>query len=312
VSIDGSAGATFCVEWPISCPGFPWYQERAAIHTRQRLPGSNRYRRIMTLFSILIIGFLLGMKHATESDHLAAVASLATRQHSFVATLRQGIAWGLGHTITLMIVGSAVLALGTAMPEKMGRALELCVGVMLVGLGVDVMRRMLRQRIHFHVHRHGGEAHFHAHGHAPAPSHKQVLPRLPLIGAQHASELPVLNLKLNHALTPHDHEHASKLPFRALAVGMMHGLAGSAALVLLSLQTVQSVPMGILYILLFGLGSIIGMALLSAVIAIPLRLSGRYLTAMHRSFAACIGLATLSLGAWMIVRIGFIEGLLLG
>ena len=270
----------------------------------------------MTLLSILIIGFLLGMKHATESDHLAAVATLATRQHSFAATLKQGVAWGLGHTVTLMLVGGVVLALGTSIPPKLERALEFGVGLMLVGLGVDVLRRIVRQRIHFHVHQHAGEqAHIHAHSHAgetarAAPPHASL--RLPALSAHRAGELPIVNLSVEHSLTPHDHLHAAKLPLRALAVGMMHGLAGSAALILLSLHTVQSVPMGILYIVFFGAGSIAGMALLSVAIAVPLRLSSRYLTFVHRGFGVAIGMLTLSLGAWMVYRIGFVEGLLVG
>lgn len=269
----------------------------------------------MTLLSILLIGFLLGMKHALESDHLAAVASLATRQHSFLSTLRQGIAWGVGHTVTLMLVGGVVLALGTAIPEKLERALELCVGVMLVGLGIDVIRKTLRQRIHFHVHRHGtGEVHIHAHSHAGSSGgHREATPvamRLPNIARHQAMNLPVIDLEFDHSKSPHEHEHLRPLPLRALAVGMMHGLAGSAALILLSLQTVRSGLLGVGYIFMFGVGSVAGMATLSMVIAIPLRLSGKYLTGLYRSFTTVIGVVTLGLGALIVYRIGFIEGLL--
>ena len=104
--------------------------------------------------SLLSLGFLLGMRHALESDHVAAVASLATRSRSMGDTLRQGAVWGAGHTLTLFIFGSLVLLLDTVIPETLARVLEFMVGLMLIGLGIDVLRRQLSERIHFHVHRH--------------------------------------------------------------------------------------------------------------------------------------------------------------
>lgn len=240
----------------------------------------------MTSLSILIIGFLLGIKHATEADHLAAVATLATRQNSLAQTMKQGVAWGIGHTLTLMLFGGVVLVLGTAIPLHLAQALELGVGLMLVVLGADVLRRLLRKRIHFHVHSHDdGIAHVHAHSHAGEGAHGD---------------------------SPHRHAHREKPPLRALAVGIMHGMAGSAALILLSLGAVQSLIMGFVYIALFGIGSIVGMALLSVAIAIPLRLSADRLTWLHNSMTALVGGFTCALGAFMVYHIGFVEGLLRG
>ncbi|MDQ3196408.1 MAG: urease accessory protein [Pseudomonadota bacterium] len=240
----------------------------------------------MTSLSILVIGFLLGLRHATDADHLAAVATLATRQSSLAQTMKQGVAWGIGHTLTLMLFGGVVLALGTAIPERMAQALELGVGLMLVVLGADVLRRLLRRRIHFHLHSHdNGIAHVHAHSHSGEGAHK---------------------------VSPHRHAHREKPPLRALAIGIMHGMAGSAALVLLSLGAVQSPALGLLYIALFGIGSIAGMALLSVAIAIPLRLSAGHLAWLHNSMTALIGGATCALGAFMVYHIGFVEGLLRG
>lgn len=240
----------------------------------------------MTSLSILFIGFLLGLKHATEADHLAAVATLATRQNSIAQTMKQGIAWGIGHTLTLMLFGGAVLALGTAIPEHLAQALELGVGVMLIILGVDVLRRLLRQRIHFHLHRHDeGIAHVHAHSHAGEGAHGD---------------------------SPHRHAHREKPPVRALVIGIMHGMAGSAALVVLSLGAVQSPVMGLVYIALFGIGSIAGMALLSVAIAVPLRLSGDHLASLHKGMTAFVGGFTCALGVFMVYHIGFVEGLLRG
>ena len=234
--------------------------------------------------SILVVGLLLGMKHATEADHLAAVATLATRQGSLAQTLRQGVAWGVGHTLTLMLFGGAVLLLGQVISPGLGQALETAVGVMLVLLGADVLRRLVRDRIHFHVHRHGARsAHVHAHS--------------------HRGEGP-------HAESAHRHAHPKRWPLRALAVGMMHGLAGSAALVVLTLQSIPSVGLGVGYIALFGLGSIAGMALLSVVIAVPLRLSSGYLTRVHHAMTGLVGVFSCALGIAMVVEIGYLKALL--
>ena len=238
----------------------------------------------MTTLSILVVGLLLGMQHATEADHLAAVATLATRQTSLAQTLRQGLAWGVGHTLTLMAFGGAVLLLGQTISPALGQALESAVGVMLFVLGADVLRRLVRDRIHFHMHRHGpSSAHVHAHSHRGE-------------GA--------------HAESAHRHAHATRWPLRALAVGMMHGLAGSAALVVLTLQSIPSLGLGVGYIAVFGLGSIAGMASLSLVIAVPLRLSSAYLTRLHVAMTALVGAFSCGLGAWMVLEIGYLEALL--
>lgn len=238
----------------------------------------------MTLTSILLLGLLLGMRHAMDADHLAAVAALATRSGSLAHTVRQGAAWGAGHTITLMIFGGAVLVLGLVVPLQAAQALELAVGVMLVLLGADVLYRVRRDRLHFHQHRHpDGVAHFHAHSHRDERS--------------------------RHDPARHWHGHLRNFPSRALLVGMVHGMAGSAALILLSLEAMKSVAWGLAYIAVFGLGSILGMALLSAVIAVPLRLSSRHLTWAHCGLSAVVGLATMGLGCYVVYKIGVGDGL---
>jgi len=237
--------------------------------------------------SILFLGLLLGMKHATEADHLAAVATLATRQQSLLQTLKLGVAWGIGHTLTLLVFAGLVLALGQAISPTLEQALETAVGVMLVLLGVDVLRRLARDRIHFHVHRHSsGPVHIHAHSHRGEAG--------------------------PHASSPHRHAHPARWPIRALAVGVMHGLAGSAALVVLSLESVPSVGLGLGYIALFGIGSILGMALLSVVMAVPLRLSASYLDRVHRALSALVGAFSAALGASMVWNIGVLKSLLGG
>ena len=241
----------------------------------------------VSIFGILLLGVLLGMKHATEADHLAAVATLATRQTTVGETVRQGVAWGIGHTLTLTLIGAVVLFLGKSIPHGLEQGLELAVGVMLIGLGIDVLRRLRKDKIHFHVHAHtDGVRHMHAHAHPHG-------------------------IRSMHKLSRHRHAHARKLPVRALAIGVMHGMAGSAALILLSLEAVQSFSMGIVYILTFGAGSILGMALLSVAIAIPLRFSTRNLAWLHSGIGVLVGGFSCALGVFMVYRIGFAEGLLL-
>lgn len=233
------------------------------------------------MLSVLTLGLMIGMRHALEADHVAAVASLATRSRSVKETTRLGIAWGMGHTITLFVIGSAVLLMGTLVPPTLAQGLELAVGVMLLLLGLDVLRRLIRDGIHVHVHQHNGQRHVHAHDH----------------------QAPVI-----HDMDAHRHAHRAPVPWRALCVGLIHGMAGSAALVVLTLSTIQSAWQGVLYIVLFGVGSIVGMAALSAVIALPLRFTARRVAWFYKGLSGTIGVLTVLLGASVIWELGFAEG----
>ena len=218
------------------------------------------------------------MRHALEADHVAAIASLTSQKQSLAETIKQGAAWGIGHTLTLFIFGSIVIFMDTLMPATMVKKLELAVAIMLILLGADVLRRVIQSKLHFHAHQHQNEApHFHAHSHQ----------------GQQLSE---------HHKLKHNHHHVKNFPTRALMVGLMHGMAGSAAVILLTLDVGTSPLQGMLYILLFGIGSIIGMALLSVVITLPLRLFAKQLTWAHNTFQVMIGLLTISLGIFMLIE----------
>jgi len=237
--------------------------------------------------SILLLGFLMGVRHALEADHLAAVASLATRSRSTGSILLQGTAWGLGHTITLLLLGGACLLVGAVIPDALAHALELGVGLMLLLLGGQVFWRLRRQRVHVHLHRHAdGTAHLHAHSHPPGQPHRQA-------GHDHDG-----------------HAHPRRLPRRALLVGMVHGMAGSAALLLVTLTAVASPWVGLAHVALFGAGSILGMAVLSAIIAVPLRVSARMLSAVPVGAEAVIGCATLLIGGRVLYEAGALLGAL--
>ena len=226
--------------------------------------------------TILFFGFLIGMRHALEADHVAAVATLASRSSSLRQSLRLGAIWGLGHSATLFAVGGAVLLADAVVSTEVARWLEGLVGVMLIFLGADVIRRMLRDRVHFHFHRHGSVLHFHAHSHRD--------------GRQHDN-------------SAHEHEHLRGLTGRALVVGLIHGLAGTAALVLLTLEAMESFWMGFVYLALFGAGSILGMAVLSCIIALPLRLAAGRVTWAYHGLTAVLGLFTAGLGFKILIAL---------
>jgi cytochrome c biogenesis protein CcdA len=217
-------------------------------------------------------GFLVGMRHALEADHLAAVAALSTRSRGRLATMLRGAAWGLGHTTALLVIGGACLAFGTTISSASEAWLERAVGLMLVALGAQVIVRLRRRGVRVTRHAHpGGVVHVHAHRSLPA-----------------GGEVPA------------EHQHANRSHLRAAVVGTIHGMAGSAALVLLTSSAAPSFWSGLAYIAAFGAGSILGMAVLSVVIALPLELSSRRLGAAYRLVEVPVAVGTVALGLWML------------
>jgi len=219
--------------------------------------------------SLLLLGFLLGVKHALDADHVVAVSTIAAENRSLRRSCTIGFCWGVGHTLVLLIAGLAVLGFHLVIPHAVARLFEAGVGAMLVGLGLSVGWALLQERLHVHVHTHGdGTDHLHMHSHRGDPGHA--------------------------------HLHRFRLEYKSLAVGMVHGLAGSAALLLLILSTVSSPTEGLLYILVFGVGSIAGMVLLGVAMGVPFALTGEHLSRMHVLLRALAGLVSVSLGGSML------------
>lgn len=230
---------------------------------------------------ILLLGLLIGMQHALEADHVAAVSSLCTNTRSVRRIATHGAVWGLGHSLSLFIFAGAAVLLDLRFGEILAQVLECVVGVMLIFLGGQVLFRLWRERLHFHTHRHSdGRTHFHVHSH------------------------PGENV--DHDPDQHVHAHANRLPLRTLAVGMVHGLAGSTALVVLTATTVQDPVIGLLYVGLFGLGSIAGMTVLSSLLAVPLAWTAQAFTWAHRSLQAVVGLATMGVGTALLVDLLYV------
>ncbi len=242
------------------------------------------------MLSILIFGFLIGLQHAFEADHLAAVSSMASSKSSVKNIIRRGAFWGIGHTVMLFIVAGSFLTLGYEIPAGMERTLEGIVGVMLVLLGLHVFYKMRQEKIHIHAHSHEGTGkHLHAHTHKNSNGKDSL----------HKGKESM-----------HEHRH-SKLKaggseLKVFFVGLIHGTAGSAALLALTVTAVKTPLIGLLYILIFGLGSILGMVILSSIIALPLKLGPRYLNFAHQSMQLIVGAGTVGVGLYIFVDLGFI------
>ena len=235
----------------------------------------------VTTFSLLAFGFVLGLKHAIDADHLAAVSTIASERRSLLSSSLVGALWGLGHTISLVVAGIAVIFLHIQISHRASQALEFCVGIMLVVLGVNALRKLARGgHIHVHVHEHGGHLHAHPHIHNGA-----------------------------HEEEPHTH-HGLRFGARPLFIGIVHGLAGSAALMLLVLTTISSPAIAFLYIAVFGVGSIGGMMVMSTLIALPARFTVTRFKRANFALRGLAGLFSLSFGLFMVYEIGFAGHLL--
>ncbi|HZL66282.1 MAG TPA: hypothetical protein VFC29_03020, partial [Candidatus Limnocylindrales bacterium] len=213
----------------------------------------------MNLLTVVGIGFLLGIRHATDPDHVIAVTTIVSRQRSIRHAGLIGILWGMGHTITILFVGAAIILFNLAIPPRVGLTMELAVGLMLVLLGVLNLTGITQwitnwstpvhnhaRVIHSHTHWHGEDFHKHVHGHAPdVHIHLERLP-------QDSPQTALQRIGMYQLLRP-------------LVVGIVHGLAGSAAVALLVLTTIRDSRWAIAYLLVFGLGTIAGMMLITMV-----------------------------------------------
>ncbi len=231
-----------------------------------------------TLFTTLVLGFALGIKHALDADHVVAVSTIVSQYRNPLKATLVGIFWGIGHTTTLLLVGIAVIGFKLVIPDQLALSMEFLVGVVLFALGLQILWKYLPKRKHGHVHDHGDEVHAHQHSHL------------------RKAEGEDLN---HHPLRQH----------RSLILGMIHGLAGSAALMLLVLSSIQSPVEGVIYILVFGMGSILGMMVISTVIGLPFALSSGRFAAANHTIRFLAGALSTALGIFLMIDIGFSKGL---
>lgn len=223
----------------------------------------------MTLLAILALGFFLGMRHATDADHVVAVTTIVSRARSARAALGIGALWGLGHSATILVVGGAIVLFGWVVPPRVGLSMELSVALMLIVLGGANLSGALK-----HI---GRIAHGHSH--------------------QEEAEA-TLSLRTPGFLRP-------------LLIGVVHGLAGSAAIALLVLATIKSAKLALVYLGVFGFGTLSGMMLLTAAMSWPLAALTSRFEGAERMLARATGLLSLAFGLFLAYRIGFVDGLLL-
>jgi high-affinity nickel-transport protein len=198
-----------------------------------------------------VASLLLGMRHATDADHIVAITTIVNRERGAWRSSRIGVLWGLGHTVTILVVGSAIILFKLAFTARVGLSMEFCVAMMLMVLGYLNI-----------THRGSTDA---------------ALPQL-----------------------------------RPFVVGVVHGMAGSAAATLLILPFIDDVRWAVLYLAVFGLGTIVGMAMVTIAIAAPAAYAGQRLAGLQRGMRLASGVVSLAFGAYLGYRIGFIDGLFTG
>jgi ABC-type nickel/cobalt efflux system permease component RcnA len=218
------------------------------------------------------------MRHALDADHIAAVAALATNSYSLRDTVKVATVWGTGHAITLMLVVSCMIMLDATLPSSLDNLFELAVGLISILLGIGVLRRARSRGVHLHAHEHSdGEHHFHVHAHDPSA--------------------------LEHDAASHRHTHVPGMLPRALLVGGVHGMAGSAVLLLVWLRTLPSGASVLAYVAVFALGTILGMVLFSLVIAVPLRGAAQLPRWVARGVDVAVGVVAVVVGLQIVARL---------
>ncbi len=260
----------------------------------------------MTSFlALMALGFVLGMRHATDPDHVIAVTTIVARERTPAGATTIGAAWGVGHTLTILVVGGGIILFGWVIPPRVGLSMEFSVGLMLIGLGLvnlaspmrhakDILIGKRLPHEHDHAHAHGDYVHAHPHAALPVP-HPHPVDRTPVswldrnLGAFRAYHL-----------------------VRPLLVGVVHGLAGSAAVALLVLTTVRDPRWGLWYLLVFGAGTVLGMSVMTAAIVMPFKRNDRQVVRLGGGLRVASGLISVGFGLFVAYKIGFVEGLFSG
>jgi len=257
------------------------------------------------LLSVILLGFFLGMRHATDSDHVVAVTTIVSRQRTLRAAVLIGALWGIGHTVTIVVIGGAIVLFSVVIPPRVGLTMELSVAVMLILLGALNLTGIMRQITEAlgPARRGDGRGHSHPHSHNDYYVHSHP-----------------------HAHGPEEHGHGEEdtppgrldrrfgrlglyQVLRPLIVGVVHGLAGSAAVALLVLTTIRNPVWATAYLLVFGVGTIAGMMLITGAIALPVTYTAGRFERTTRYLATASGVLSLALGLFLAYQVGFVDGL---
>src|SRR6202451_3440299 len=245
---------------------------------------------MISFLSIIAVGFFLGMRHATDPDPVIAATTIVSRQRNLLKAAMTGIFWGIGHTLTIFAVGTVIILFDVVIPARIGLSMELSVGLMLIFLGAMNIASFLRSAgsisepyqeakvIHQHPHNHGDYVHTHAHGHSPE-EHAHSAQQTPLTWLDRLFGRIGLYQQL-----------------RPLVVGIVHGLAGSAAVALLILTTIRNPHWALMYLLVFGAGTVGGMMLITVSIASAFKVFGQKNPRFSQRLGLASGLVSLAFG----------------
>jgi hypothetical protein len=264
---------------------------------------------------LALLGLMLGMRHATDPDHVVAVTTILSNERRLGAATRIGLIWGLGHTTTVLALGAAIILFKLSIPARLGLAMEFAVAVVLILLGLSAASKLLKHLltrlgltrldtasaliVHSHPHSHAGSVHSHAHVHpraddaASAPDHSS--------GALHSDH------RLPKATLP-DVALRRRL-LKSFGVGLAHGLAGSAAIALLVLSAIPEPLWATVYLAIFCVGTILGMMLITTAIGAPFVLAYSRMASLHRALALGSGLLSFGFGLFLAYQIGVVDRL---
>lgn len=246
---------------------------------------------MLGLLSIIALGFFLGMRHATDPDHVIAVSTIVSRQRKIGRSAMIGAFWGVGHTLTILLVGAGIILFNLVIPPRLGLSMELSVGLMLIILGAMNVISFFQTIAAPEVSASATATHAQPHGDSPAREHSH---------GSNSTSLGFLDrtfgrLGLYQYLRP-------------LIVGVVHGLAGSAAVALLVLTTIRNPRWAIAYLLVFGLGTIAGMMLITLSLASTFHVMSRS-RHFSRGLAMASGVLSLAFGLFVAYQICFVNGL---
>jgi high-affinity nickel permease len=264
------------------------------------------------LLSIIALGFFLGMRHATDPDHVIAVTTIVSRYRKIGHAAMIGAFWGLGHTLTILLVGSGIIVFGWVIPTRVGLSMEFSVGLMLILLGILNLTGIMQaihdavssdhakgppadhlspHAVHSHPHQHGDYIHTHPHKHEPE-AHPHQPDQTPLGWFdRHFNQIGLYQVA------------------RPLVVGLVHGLAGSAAVALLVLTTIHNPKWAVMYLLVFGLGTIAGMMLVTGAMVLPFAYAGNRFARLNHGLRVASGLISVAFGLFLVYELGFVNGL---